>query len=148
MTNKIDKTIGLLRKLQNLFPRTVLTTIYKAFVRPFFDYGDILCGQVFNLSFQWKLESIQYGAAFSGITSTIWDTSWEKIYQEPGLQSGLSRWWYVKLASFCKIFKNKSSFYLFNLILEKHLLILREMLIVFPWLKFDFQKYFLPIFNH
>ena len=148
MTTKMNTTIGLLRKLQNLFPNTVLTTVYKAFVRPYFDYGDILYDQVFNLSFQWNLESIQYGAAFLGITSTIWDTSWEKIYQEAGLQSLLSRRWYRKLAIFYKIFKNKSSFYLFNLIPEKHLLILLEMLIVFPWLKFDFQKYFLPICNH
>ena len=31
---KINKTIGLIRKLQNLLPRTALTTLYKAFVRP------------------------------------------------------------------------------------------------------------------
>ena len=30
---KINKTIGLLRKLQDLLPRTVLITLYKAFVR-------------------------------------------------------------------------------------------------------------------
>ena len=29
MTTKTNTTIGLLRKLQNLFPRTVLTTVYK-----------------------------------------------------------------------------------------------------------------------
>ena len=34
VTTKINKTIGLLRKLQNLLPRTALITIYKAFVRP------------------------------------------------------------------------------------------------------------------
>ena len=39
---KINKTIGLLRKLQNLLPRTNLIKIYKAFVRPHLDYGDIL----------------------------------------------------------------------------------------------------------
>ena len=39
---KINKTIGLLRKLQNLLPRTTLIKIYKAFVRPHLDYGDIL----------------------------------------------------------------------------------------------------------
>ena len=42
VTTKINKTIGLLRKLQNLLPRTALITIYKAFVRPHLDYGDIL----------------------------------------------------------------------------------------------------------
>ena len=40
--NKTNKTIGLLRKLSNLLPRQVLVTIYKAFVRPHLDYGDVL----------------------------------------------------------------------------------------------------------
>ena len=39
--NKVNKTIGLLRKLQNLLSRSTLITIYKAFVRPHLDYGDI-----------------------------------------------------------------------------------------------------------
>ena len=42
VTTKINKTIGLLRKLKNLSSRTVLIKIYKAFVRPHLDYGDIL----------------------------------------------------------------------------------------------------------
>ena len=65
VTTKINKTIGILRKLQNLLPRSALITIYKAFVRPHLDYGDILYDQAFNLSFQQKLESIQYTACFT-----------------------------------------------------------------------------------
>ena len=42
---KISKTLGLLRKLHNLLPRFALITIYKAFVRPYLDYGDILNDQ-------------------------------------------------------------------------------------------------------
>ena len=42
VTTKINKTVGLLRKLQNLLPRTDLITIYKAFVRSQLDYCDIL----------------------------------------------------------------------------------------------------------
>ena len=34
---KTSKTLGLLRKLHNLLPRSVLITIYKAFVRPCLD---------------------------------------------------------------------------------------------------------------
>ena len=49
--NKTNKTIGLLRKLSNLLPRQALITIYKAFVRPHLDYGDVLYGQAFNNSF-------------------------------------------------------------------------------------------------
>ena len=32
--NKISKTIGLLRKLQNILPRPAFLTIYKCFIRP------------------------------------------------------------------------------------------------------------------
>ena len=55
---KISKTLGLLRKLHNLLPRSALITIYKAFVRPHLDYGDILHDQAYNISFHHKLESI------------------------------------------------------------------------------------------
>ena len=34
---KTSKTLGLLRKLHNLLPRSVLITIYKTFVRPCLD---------------------------------------------------------------------------------------------------------------
>ena len=40
--NKTNKTIGLLKKLSNLLPRQALVTIYKAFIRPHLDYGDVL----------------------------------------------------------------------------------------------------------
>ena len=49
--NKTNKTIGLLRKLSNLLPRQALVTVYKAFIRPHLDYGDVLYDQAFNNSF-------------------------------------------------------------------------------------------------
>ena len=49
--------VGLLHKLRNILPRTMLITIYKAFTRPHLDYGDILYDQAFNNSFKEKLES-------------------------------------------------------------------------------------------
>ena len=96
-----------------------LIMIYTAFVRPRLDYGDILYDQVFNLSFQQKLESIIQNRACLGITGAIRGTSREKIYRELGLESLQSRRWYRKLAMLYKIYKNKSRFYLFNLIPEK-----------------------------
>ena len=42
MLNKVNKTIGLLRKLQNTLPRPSLLTIYKSFIRPHLDYGNII----------------------------------------------------------------------------------------------------------
>ena len=49
--NKVNKTIGLLRKLQNILPREALLTIYKLFVRPHLDYGDVIYHQHYNNSF-------------------------------------------------------------------------------------------------
>ena len=55
---KINKTIGLIRKLQNLLPRTALITLYKAFVRPHLD-------QAHNAAFHQKLGSLQYNACLT-----------------------------------------------------------------------------------
>ena len=63
--DKTNKTIGLLRKLSNLFPRQALVTICKAFVRPHLDYGDVLYDQAFNNSFHSKMESIQYNTCLA-----------------------------------------------------------------------------------
>ena len=83
VSGKISKTIELIRKLQYLLRRATLITIYKAFIRPHLDYGDILHDQA-HMSFYQKLESIQY---FTCLTTTraIRSTSKEKFYQELGL---------------------------------------------------------------
>ena len=81
MLNKINKTIGLLRKLQNTLPRSSLLAIYKSFIRPHLDYGDIIYDQAYNVSFQQKIESIQYNAAVA-ITGAIRGTSKEKLFEE------------------------------------------------------------------
>ena len=60
---KVSKVIALLRKLPNLLPRKYLITVYKFFIRPHLDYGDIISDQDYNVSFLRKLESIQCNAA-------------------------------------------------------------------------------------
>ena len=40
--SKVNKTIGLLRKLEAFLPRQSLVTVYKAFIRLYLDYGDII----------------------------------------------------------------------------------------------------------
>ena len=40
--SKVNKTTGLLRKLQTFLPRQSLVTVYKAFIRPHLDYGDVI----------------------------------------------------------------------------------------------------------
>ena len=38
----VNKTIDIIRKLQNFLSRSALLTIYKSFTRPHLDYGDII----------------------------------------------------------------------------------------------------------
>ena len=59
ITTNVNRTMGLLRKLQETLPRPVLMTMYKAFVRPHLDYGDIIYDEAYNETFHQKLESIR-----------------------------------------------------------------------------------------
>ena len=88
-------------------PRKSLLTIYKVFLRPLVDYGDISYGQPQNESFCNKLESVQYKAALA-ITGAIQGTSRDKLYQELGLESLKSRRWYKRLSCMFKIMKKSS----------------------------------------
>ena len=97
--SNVNKTIGIIHKLQNVLPRSALLTIYKSFIRPHLDYGDIIYDKAFNESFHAKLESLQYNATLA-ITGAIKGSSTEKIYEELGLESLKSRRWYRKM-SFC-----------------------------------------------
>ena len=103
---KIGKTLVLLRKLQKLLPRSALISIYKAFVRAYLDYGDILYDQAYDMLFHHKLKSVQYNACLA-ITVAIRGTSKEKLYQELCLESLLLRHWYRKLGMCNKIYKSK-----------------------------------------
>ena len=92
MLCKINKTIGLIRKLQNLLPRIALITLRKVFVCAHLDYGDIIYDQAQNASFHQKLESLQYNACLA-IAGAIIGSSREKLYQELGFESLQQRRW-------------------------------------------------------
>ena len=74
--NKVNKTIGLLRRLQNILPRSVLLIIYKSLTRPDLDYGDIIYDQAYNASFHQKLELLHCNTCLA-ITGAIRGTSKE-----------------------------------------------------------------------
>ena len=93
--NKVNKTIGFLRKLQNIQPRSVLLTIYKNFIRAHLDYGDIIYDQAYNASFHQKLELLQYNTCLA-VTQLC-----------P---------WFRKLTCFYKLFHSEHPHYLFKLI--------------------------------
>ena len=71
---KFNKSIGIIKKLQNRLPKEGLLTIYKSFVRSQ------------QRKFCQKLESYQYNAALA-ITGAIRGTSQTKIYKELRISS-------------------------------------------------------------
>ena len=104
--NKANKTIGLLCKLQNTFPRISLITIFKSFTRPHLDYGGIIYDRAYNTSFHQNIESIQNSSTLA-IADAVRGTSREKLYQELGFESLQQRRWYRK---FCCLFKLTTSY--------------------------------------
>ena len=56
---RVNKTIGLPCKLQNILLRESLITIYKSLIRPYLDCGDIIYDGAYNSSFDQNIESIQ-----------------------------------------------------------------------------------------
>jgi len=104
-----------MKKLRYSLPRKSLITIYKAFLRPLIDYGDIIYDQPQNVSFCEKLESVQYKVALA-ITGAIQGTARKKIYEELGFESLKSRRWYKRLSCMFNIMNDKAPNYLKNLI--------------------------------
>ena len=99
---KCYKLIGIIRRLSVSFPRKALLTIYKSFVRPHLDYGDILYDKPGNQNFENKIEKVQYSACIA-ITGAIQGSSKERLYDELSLYSLKERRWYNKLIFFYKI---------------------------------------------
>ena len=93
LLRKLLKALLLYKKLRYSLSRKSLIKIYKAFLRPLIDYGDIIYDQSQNEPFCEKLESVQYKAALA-ITGAIQGSSREKLYQELGLESLKLRRWY------------------------------------------------------
>ena len=94
-------------------------TMYKTFVRPHLDYGDIIYDQSYNETFHQKLEFIQYNACLA-LSGAIRGSSREKLYHELGLESLQRQCWYRKFCLFYKIFKENKPVYLLNIIPTKN----------------------------
>ena len=112
--SKVNKGISVIKKLRHNLPRKSLVTIYKAFLRPLIDYGDIIYDQPHNESFCEKIVPVQYEATLA-ITGAIQGTSRDKLYQELGLESLKSRRWYKRPVCMFKIMNEKAPNYLINL---------------------------------
>ena len=137
MLNKVNKTIGLLRKRHNIIPRSALLAIYKSFIRIHLGYGDIIYDQAYNASFHQKLELLQYNACLA-ITGAIRGTSREKLYEELGLESLQLHRWFKKLSCFNKLINNEHPHYVFKLIPSRvSSYVTRNIYIIFLSLKED-----------
>ena len=99
---KCNKMIGLIRRLSVNLTRNAFLTIYKSFIRPHLDYGDILYDKPSNDNFLSKMENLQYRACLV-ITGGIQGTSRERLYDELGLHSLVKRCWRNNLVFFIKL---------------------------------------------
>ena len=54
-----------MHKLNLLLPRLSLLTIYKCFIRPHLDHGDVIYNQTNLFSLANKIELVQYNAALA-----------------------------------------------------------------------------------
>ena len=112
---KVTKSINLLRKLYLTLPRSCLLIIYKSFIRPHLDYGDIVYDQPNNSSSSEKIESLQYNAALA-ITGDIKGSSKEKLYQELRFESLKDRRWMRKLCYLYKVISSKQPSSLYDML--------------------------------
>ena len=118
--SKSRQGIGMLRFLSKFLPRHTLNEMYKLYVRPRLDYGDVIYHIPHNIceyshsvvltNQMEKLESVQYSAALA-IIGDWKGTSRDKLYDELGWESLNLRRWSRRLILFYKIVNNLTSDY-------------------------------------
>ena len=108
-----NKVVGIITRLPRYLPRNSLLTIYKAFIRPNLDYGNVIYDYQGNASFMHELESAQYNASLA-TTGCFRGTSRDKLYSELGFESLANRQFYRRLIAFYKIVIKKAPQYLID----------------------------------
>ena len=113
---KARRGTGIIRFLSKYVARDVLDQIYKLYVRPHLDYGDIVYHKYdpeFKFDFTKRLESTQYSAALA--VSGAWrGTNTDKIYEKLGWEIFYYRRWYRRLCHFYKLQNDQRPLYLYN----------------------------------
>ena len=108
---KSRKAIGMLKFMSKYLPRSTLDQLYKLYVRPHLDYGDVIYhtpknDDAYSENYQMeKLESVQYSAALA-VSGTWRGTSKERLYEELGWESLSARRWYRRLVLLYKFTNN------------------------------------------
>jgi len=118
-TKKAKQRIGILKHISRYLPLHVLDQIYKAVVRPHFDYCDVIYhipstftkfGGVLHFAMK-ELEKAQYLAA-RAITGAWQGSSRSKLYEELGWESLSDRRWCRRILQVSKIVNEKTPSYL------------------------------------
>ena len=107
---KANSGLGLLKFLSKHVTRKILDKMYKMYVRPHLDYGDVIYHNQLSDSTK-ALESVQYKAGL--IVSGCWKgTSREKLYKELGWESLESRRIFRRFSLYYKMKANDTPCYL------------------------------------
>ena len=92
----------------------VLDQIYKLYVRPHLDFGDMIYHRYdpeFGLEFTKRLESTQYSAALA-VSGACRGTNTDKLYEELDWEILYYRRWYRRLCHFYKPLNDQRPLYL------------------------------------
>ena len=121
--SKARKGTGVLKYLSKYLPRHTLNELYKLYVRPHLDNGDVIyhipakicefSQTTFLPHLMEKIESVQYSGAWRG-------TSQQKLCAELGWESLSSRRWSRRLTLFYKIVNNLAPDYTMDPIPQLH----------------------------
>ena len=113
---KARKAIGMLKFMSKYLSRSTLDNVFKLYVRPHLDYGDVIyhipqsddtCLGNYQMV---KLKSVQYSAALA-VSGTWRGTSKERLYEELGWESLSDRRWYRCLVLLYKFINNTTPDY-------------------------------------
>ena len=118
---KAKRGIGLIRHLSQYVSRDVLDQMYKLYIRPHLDYGDIVYHKYdpdLSSVITRRLEQTQYAASLA-VTGAWRGTSRQKLYDELGWESLYERRWYRRLCHFFKLKVTQYPAYLFSLIIPQ-----------------------------
>ena len=113
---KARKGIGMIKFLAKYVSRTILDQIYKLYIRPHLDYGDIIYHKYdphTTLDATKRLEQTQYSAALA-ITGAWRGTSRQRLYDELGWEDLYHRRWFRRLCHFYNLRKSRQPEYLFD----------------------------------
>ena len=113
---KAGTGIGIIRYISKYVSRNVLDQVYKLYVRPHLDYGDIIYNRYdpdMRLNVTKRLEQTQYHAALA-VTGTWRGTNRQRLYDELGWEDLYHRRWYRRLCHFYNLRKTCSPGYLFD----------------------------------